>query len=172
MKNYEEKNYQAIANLLCPDSILHKHTDINSDFGEPIGEGLRSVVRITSGVISYHGSSVNIPALREMQTVISGGAVERDKKDCLVAFLKTVAPTRSMEKLNQRLGISSFEMYSDSAYISSDPANPTVFRSDQTITLPAGERLLDINSWREMTLPMNITCRVTTQASGHLEKNR
>lgn len=158
--------------MLCPASILRDHPDIEADFGEPLGKGLRSLVRIANGVISYHECSVNLPAIKEIQTVIYGGSVERDTEKGLIAYLKTIAPTKSLERLNQRLGISAFEMQSGSMYLSSDPANPTVFRGAQTVTLPAGERLLDINSWREVTLPMNITCRVSTQASGHLQNNR
>ena len=164
--------YQSISSLLSPISILRDHQEIEADLGNPIGDGLRSVVRITNGIISYHGSSVNIPALREMQIGISSGAVERDENNHLVAYLTTVAPTRSMQNLNQRLGLTSFEMYSQDSYISSAPFVPTVFRGDQTITLPAGESLLDINSWQEVQLPINITCRVLTEASGHLENNR
>lgn len=167
-----EDNYQMISNLLSPISILRDHPNIECDIGTPIGEGLRSVVRITNGVISYHGNSMNLPILREMQTSISGGAVERDEEGRLVAFLTTVAPTRSMQNLNQRLGLTSFEMYCNDPCISSDPSAPTVFRGDQTITLPAGERLLDMNSWQEVTIPMNITCSVITEASGHLEHGR
>lgn len=167
-----EGNFPIISNLLSPKSILRDHPEIEHDIGDPIGEGLRSVVRITNGVISYHGNSINLPALKEMQTGISGGALERDEDGRLIAFLNTVAPTRSMQNLNQKLGLTSFEMCCNDSFISSDPLAPTVFRGNQTITLPAGERLLDINSWQEVTIPMNITCRVTTEASGHLEENR
>lgn len=141
---------QVIENLLSPHSILHDHPVIEKDIGVPIGPGLRSVVRITNGVISYSGNSINLPALTELQTGISGGAVERNEDGQMVVFLNTVAPTRSMQLLNQRLGLTSFEMVSDDKCISNDSQNPTVFIGDQTVVLPAGERLLDINSWREI----------------------
>ncbi len=171
--SYEEleNNYRTIADLLSPDSILRDYPNIEPDFGNPIGEGLRSVVRIANGVFCYDRSSVNMPALFELQTSISGGAIERDENGRLVAFLSTIAPTRSVQKLNQRLGLTSFEMYSNDCYISSDSQAPTVFHRDEAVTFPAGETLLDFNSWQEVTLPMNITCRVTTKAFGHLEKN-
>lgn len=167
-----ENKYKIIESLLSPSSILNNNPKANLDIGTPIGKGLRSVVRITNGVISYHGNSLNIPALREMQTTISGGAVERDEKGSLVAFLNTIAPTRSMQNLNKKLGLSSFEMFSNDIRISSDTSKPTIFRSEQTITIPAGEKLLDINSWEEITLPINMICKVISQASGHLEDNK
>lgn len=172
--SYDELNtyYQKLENLLSPNSILRDHPEVELDMGEPLGQGLRSVVRITNGIISYHQNTANIPALKEMQTSISHGAVERDEHDHLIAYLVTIAPTRSMQELNVRLGLTSFEMYSQDKYISNDPTTPTVFRSDETITLPAGERLLDINTWREVQLPCNMTCRVLTEASGHLENNQ
>ncbi|MCP3940157.1 MAG: type I restriction enzyme HsdR N-terminal domain-containing protein [Desulfobacteraceae bacterium] len=167
---FEEK-YHMISNLLSPESILHNNPDIKPDLGVPIGEGLRSVVRVTNGVISYHGSSVHIPALKEMIISISGGAIERDEEGHLVAFLNTVAPTRSMQNLNQRLGLTSFEMYCNEGNISNNPSAPTVFRGNQIITLSAGEQLLDINSWQQVTLPTNVTCKVITEASGYLKQN-
>ncbi|MEJ2436835.1 MAG: type I restriction enzyme HsdR N-terminal domain-containing protein [Sulfurovaceae bacterium] len=167
-----EDKYRIIANLLSPNSIIRDHPNIEIDIGHPIGNGLRSVARVTHGIISYCENSIKIPALEEMQISISGGAVERDEKNRLVAFLNTIAPTTSMQNLNERLGLASFEIYSNDDSISSNPSSPTVFSSNQTIILPAGERLLDINSWQEVTIPRNITCEVTTKASGYLEKNR
>lgn len=167
-----QDKYQIIENLLSPHSILRDHPILERDIGLPIGQGLRSVVRITNGVISYSGNSVNLPALRELQTGISGGAVERNENGQMVAFLNTVAPTRSMQLLNQRLGLTSFEMVSEDKCISNDSKKPTVFIGGQTVVLPAGERLLDINSWQEVVIPTNIVCRVQTQASGYLEANR
>lgn len=172
--NYEDfdSKYRSIESLLAPESILRDNPSIEPEIGEPIGEGLRSIVRVTNGLISYHGSSVNIPALREMQISVSSGALERDEEGRLVAFLTTVAPTRSMQNLNQRLGLSSFEMFSPDSRISSNADEPTTFRGEQIITLPAGERLLDINTWREVAIPMNMTCRVIFAATGHLEGHR
>lgn len=167
-----ENKYKILEGLLSPASILRDHPSIELDLREPIGNGLRSVVRITNGLISYFGSSVNIPAINEMNTSISDGAVERDENGQLVAYLNTVAPTRSMQNLNQRLGLTSFEMYSDDSFISNDPASPTIFKSEQSITLPVGERILDINSWKQITIPHNIKCNVITQARGHLENNK
>jgi len=167
-----EQKFQIVENLLSPSSILSNNPEIKIDLGSPIGKGLRSVVRITNGVISYHSNSLNLPALREMQTTISSGAVERDEEGRLVAFLNTIAPTRSLQNLNQKLGLTSFEMYSDDVCISNDPLIPTVFRSEQTVTIPAGEKLLDLNSWQEISLPMNMVCKVSTQASGHLKENK
>jgi Type I restriction enzyme R protein N terminus (HSDR_N) len=167
-----QEKHQIIDNLLSPNSILRDHPTVVRDVGAPIGKGLRSVVRITNGVISYSGNSVNLPALTELQTGISGGAVERNENGEMIAYLTTVAPTRSMQLLNQRLGLTSFEMISKDKYISNDSKNPTVFIGDQTVVLPAGERLLDINSWQEVVIPTNIVCKVKTQASGYLEGNR
>lgn len=167
----EDKFYQ-ITNLLSPASILRDNPVIALDTREPIGEGLRSVVRITNGIISYHHSSVNIPALREMQTCISGGSVERDENGVLIAYLDTVAPTRSLQNLNQRLGLTSFEMFSTDKFISSSVNQKTTFKYNKNIILPQGEKILDINSWREIQLPHNISCDITSEATGHLDKNK
>lgn len=167
-----ENNYKMLEGLLSPISILRDNPNIEPDLGEPIANGLRSVVRITNGLISYFDSSINIPAINEMNIAISEGAVERDEDGRLVAYLNTIALTRSMQNLNQKLGLSAFEMYSDDSFLSSDPTSPTIFKSKQSIIIPVGEQILDINSWKQITFPYNIHCNVTTQASGHLENNK
>lgn len=166
-----EKNKLVLMNVLSPNAILRDHPRLEGYTGEPIGIGLRSVARVTNGVIIYLESTTNIPALTEMQITISGGAFERDENDQLVGFIETVAPIKSIQNLNQRLGLTSFEMYSSSSSISSNPYSPTIFYSDRTIIFPAGEQLLDINSWQEVTISENIICRITSEAIGHLENN-
>ena len=76
--------------------------------------------------------------------------------------------TRALQKLNERLGLASFEMVSNDTQISSDENNPTVFTGQQSVLLPAGEVIFDINSWQEVQLPMNISCNVVTKAEGYL----
>lgn len=171
--SYNDLNQQfsKIENILSPESIIRDHPKVELETGEPLGKGLRSIVRITNGVISYNQNTANIPALNEMQMSISHGAVERDENGNMVAYLETIAPTRSMQEFNARMGLTSFEMYSSDKHISNDQSSPTIFKSDDTIKLPAGEKMLDINTWKEVQIPFNITCRVLTEASGHLEEN-
>jgi hypothetical protein len=129
---------------LGPGAIVRDHPKIEIDIGIPLGPGLRSVVRISNGLIRYQQNSLNNRVLNEMQIGITKGAVERDENGRMVAYLKTHGPSQSLQELNKRLGLSSFEMTSNHDKMSTNSQSPTTFMYDQTVILPAGETLLDL----------------------------
>ncbi len=167
---YEElsTNLSRVKNLLGPEAILRDNPSIIPDTGEPLGTGLRSVARITGGFIKYESNSVGLAALNELQVAISEGAVERNETGKMVAFLKTLSPIRSFQELNDRLGLSSFEMVSESGVLSVDRQLPTRFSYDNTIIFPKGERLLNLLTWENVVLPFNLSCHVQAEAMGIL----
>jgi len=164
--------YQRIKNLLSPAAILRDHPEHGVDIGPPLGPGLRSVARITSGLMRYESNSLNHPALNEVQMGIADGALERDERGRLVAYLRTTVPTKSLQELNERLGFSAFEMTSEDSTLSTDPAHPSVFVYDHAVILPAGEEILDLSTWRRFRLPINIRTHVLQRASGVLKDRR
>lgn len=161
-----EPDFQILWNLLSPEALLRDFPDVQIDVGLPIAPGLRSIARITNGVIRYESNSAGSVVLNELQTGVREGAVERDSSGGLVAFLKTAGPSRSLQELNERLGLSAFEMTSTDSQLSTDPAHPTLFKYVHRIILPAGEKILDLNTWRHIQLPQNISCDVHTEATG------
>lgn len=161
-----------ITNLLSPDAIIRDHPGIAPDIGIPLGPGLRSVVRITNGLIKYDKNSLNNRILNELQTGITEGAVERDENGRMIAFLKTHGPSQSLQELNERLGLASFEMISNDKQISTNRESPTTFVYNHTVVFPAGEELLDLNTWSVVKLPANISCHVVSEAQGVLEGNK
>jgi len=173
--NYDQLNdqsyYQQIENILSPASVLRDHPQCEIDTGRPLGTGLRSFARITNGLVRYERNSLGIPVLNELQTSIAEGAVERDEEGRLVAFVKTIGPSRSLQELNERLGLTSFEMISADAVLSSNSDQPTIFDYYHTVKFPAGEELLDLSTWRHITLPSNLTCEVAAKAAGFLSDN-
>lgn len=167
---YEELNrsFQVVENLLSPASLLRDHPDQELDFGRPIGPGLRSIVRITGGHITYIENSLNLPQLRGLTVTITTGAVERSETGQLIAFLRTQSPFVSFQKLNERLGLSHFEVVSEDDVVSTDPTRPTEFSSVQEVIIPAGEKILDLQTWQEVQLTGNLPCRTYTLAKGIL----
>lgn len=161
-----------IKNILSPEAILRDHPAITPDFGEPLAPGLRSVVRIANGLIKYEKNTLGLPVFNELQTGIAGGAIERDEKRRMVACIRTTGPSRSLQELNERLGLSIFEMISDDSTISTDPEKPSLFIYENTVILPSGEELLDLNTWKKVTLTNNISCHTVTKARGFLEGNK
>jgi hypothetical protein len=159
-------------NLLSPQAVLRDHPRQLIDLRPPIGPGLRSIVRVTGGYISYHKSTLPIPALNELQVSIMSGAIERDSENRMIAFLESRGPTRSIQEFVERLGLSKFEMLSIDGSISTDTKKPTKFTYTKSVTFPAGEELLDVNTWKMVVLPIDMHVNVTATASGIIEANK
>jgi len=167
-----DAEFQVLANLLSPEAIERDFAGIEVDVGVPIAPGLRSVARITNGVMNYERNSLNFRPLNELQVAITFGAMERNEDGKIVAFVKTSGPTRSLQELNERLGLAQFEMVSDDTQLSVSPDSPTVLRYANTITIPAGEEVLDISTWRKLKLSKNITCDISSAAAGYYKLGR
>jgi hypothetical protein len=166
--NYEDfdARWQLIENLLGPIALRRDYPNVELDVGLPIAPGLRSVARITNGVIRYEKSSIALPVLTELQHSIRDGAVERDDGGRLVAFLRTAGPSRSLQALNERLGLDAFEMVCADKQLSIDSAAPSRFVYEKVVTIPAGEKMLDLSTWKEVQLPMTMTCKIRAEAHG------
>lgn len=167
-----EHKLQVLKNILSPEAILRDHPEVIPDLGKPLGPGLRSFVRITNGLIKYEDNSLGLRVIRELQTGIAEGAIERDEEGRMVAFVRTTGPSRSLQELNERLGLSTFEMVSYDSTISADQENPTIFIYNNTVIFPAGETLLDLNTWKSIILPVNISCHVVAEAHGFLDGHK
>jgi hypothetical protein len=167
-----EQDFGKIANLLGPDALIRDFPQRAVDTSPPIGPGLRSVVRITNGLIRYEHNSLGLAVLNELQTVIADGAVERDERGHLIAYLRTLTPLRSLQELNERLGLASFEMTSPDTELSINPSRPTRFVYENTLILPAGEQVLNIVTWQPMVLTRNLRCDVIAHADGVLARRR
>lgn len=158
----------AIENLLSPPSVLRDHPLQQVDVGLPIGPGLRSIVRITNGSISFDSNSMNLRPLIGMLMSITDGSVERNELGKLEAHLSAVVPFQALQTLNEKFGLHQMHLLSTSDVVSTDPAKPTVFESIRHVTLPKGEVCLDMMTWRQVALPVNVTSIVHTMARGAL----
>ena len=170
---YEDFNdsFYSIESLLSPDSILKNHPDIIPDFGQPIGPGLRSLVRITSGRVVFQTSIPDLPIFKGYTIFIINGAVQRQMSGGLVAFLDTLSPYESLQMLNERLGIARFEITSNDSVLSTNKCQPTVFQSERTVFFAKGEILPNFITGDNMQLPSNLTCKVKTLAEGIIKGN-
>ncbi len=166
-----EKCLPTIENILSPDAIYRDHPEQNIDTEIPIGPGLRSVVRITSGSILYTDNSENLVPLIGLTMSITEGAVERNEDGTLNAYIETQVPFQSLQKLNEKLGLHSLCLTSESTSVSDNPEQPTEFKSITQHMLPQGETVLDLTTWSETVIPINIEVITETRATGHLEGN-
>lgn len=163
-----EDDFGRLDALLSPAALVRDFPVREIDSRPPLGPGLRSVVRITHGSIRYDNNNLRHEALNQLQIAIQYGAVERDENEHLVAYLETLAPLHSFQELNEKLGLTSFEMTSADSVLSTDPQKPTRFMNSQTIVLPAGVPMLDIITWRKVSLPVNLECETQAAADGVL----
>jgi len=157
-----------IRNILGPDSLLRDFPEQIPDTGEPIGPGLRSVARITNGKIVYNSNTLNFAPLKGLTLGISEGSIERKEDGCLIAYLKTVSSHQWFQDYNEKHGLDSFEVISTDKALSTNKSSPTILVDERTIILPAGEEMLDMNTWAYYKLESNLTCTIKTTASGFL----
>jgi hypothetical protein len=167
-----EDRFQLLTNLLSPDALARDFPSLEIDIRPPLAPGLRSLARITNGIIRYERNSLGLPLLNELQVAITDGAVERNETGKLIVFLRTTVLIRSLQQFNERLGFAQFEMASEDSKLSTDPNAPTVFSYENTIILPAGEEILNLATWQPMTLPTNITCDIKAEAKGVYSERR
>lgn len=169
--NYEEleSSLATIKNILSPDSILRDHIEHVIDKGVPIGPGLRSIVRITNGSIIYKNNTLNFQPLIGLTMSITEGSIERNEFGKLEAYIETEVPFQALQRLNEKLGLHFMHLFSDSNSVSVDIGKPTVFTSSTNHILPQGEKALNLATWQEVPLPMNIQVQTQTTASGHLK---
>jgi len=162
------ESFAKIADVLSPVAIQRDFPEQAMSSAHPIGPGLRAFARIASGMIRYHKSTLNLPILSQMQVAIVDGAVERDENNHLVAYMRTQAPLRSFQELNERLGLDVFEMLSQDSEVSVDPCRPTEFVYKDTIVFPEGAEILDVTTWQNVRFPTAVRCEVTARAFGFL----
>lgn len=169
--NYENLDEQlhAIANLVSPESLLRDYPDYQVDVGKPLMPGSRSFAKIIKGSIVYDQNTWNLPNLIGMTVAITGGSVERNEDGGIIAYLETLSPFESYQKLHERLGQDKIEVFCKDEVISLDPDNPSVFTEESSVEIPAGERILDMLTWKEVVLPSTIRITSITTAKGYYD---
>jgi hypothetical protein len=168
---YEDmyKALSTVHNILSPEAILRDYPACAIDNGEPIGPGLRSIVRVTNGSITFRKNTLGFQPLIGLTMAITEGSLERNKEGRLEAYIETMVPFQSLQKLNERLGLHSLRLKSDDLSLSIDPAYPSRFASTTSHILPKGETGLDLMTWQEVAFPMNMNVETQTIAAGYLE---
>jgi hypothetical protein len=163
---------QRLDNVIGPQAILRDHPSVRPDSGVPIGPGLRSVVRIVSGFVEFSDCDPPVPLLAELTLSISDGAIERDEAGHLIAYMHGRTPFRSVNQLNERLGLNRLELVSEEPTLSTRAESPTIFRLQTEVTLPAGATFPNLLGAGDLILQRNLSCNSVTVAAGVLVGNR
>jgi hypothetical protein len=167
---YQEFNekFDTLKNLLSPAAISRNWPTLKVDVGKPLGPGLRSIAQITGGFIQFTSNSLNLPYLNGVTNTITDGAIERNETGQLTAFIQLRSPLAQIQRLNERLGLTRYELISNDSIISIDPNTPTAFSLLIKTYLSSGERIFNLSTWNEITLPFNIVFNIETSARGRL----
>ena len=166
---YFSTSFDKLQNILSPAALERDFPAVTPDYGKPLADGLRSVVRLTSGHITYHSNSLGLKPLQGLTVYIVGGAAERDQDGTIVVNIRTLSPHQSFQDLSGKLGLNEFELFTSDSTFSSKKEVPTQLVGRHTILFPQGEELLNLETWNKMRLPITLTCSITTTANGYLE---
>ena len=160
-----DTRFAEVAAFLAPDAIARRHPNLLLSAGKPLAPGRGSFVRVASGSISYHSSSIDVPLLSQMQVSILDGTISRDNTGRIQAVLRTSGPFRELQAEIERLGLSVQSYETDDEYLSLVPGKPTVFVFESDRPMPAG---LDPVTFKPVQLVNPPRVVVRAQAIGHL----
>ncbi len=155
-----------VAELLAPSRVLADWPEIAAPTGEPLGFGLRSIMRIVSG--NFHYNPSNLPGsqvLTELQYWITDGMVQRQDDGSILAEVRIPTGLRSLSVVIRQLGLEWQTFVTRDSVLSRDPARPTVLETSQEFELPAGTPL----PFGQGRLPASVQVRNHTIAKGWLE---
>lgn len=167
-----KSNFQILSNILSPESLKRDYPDFVLDTGKPIAPGFRSFVKIISGKINYSENSLGHAPLKGMNIFVSEGAVQREERGGMVAYLNTESPFQQMQELNKMLGMESFEIFTNDEVISDSPTKPTVFSCEIKYVIPRGTRLYDFTTGRHNISSIDLNVNTRTEARGFLSGNK
>lgn len=159
----------AIRNTLGPDGMLQAFPDVQIDEGEPLGPGLRSTARISSGRLKTKTMSPRVAPVDLMTTsVVDGVATRRPGGGIAVTYRTEVAVT-PLQAFNEQIGLNLVELTSAEEFLSTNQLHPSVFHGSLSFLVPKGTSVLDINTWDQSEAPVDIRGEVEIEATGHLD---
>lgn len=150
-------SYHAIENTVGPAALLRRFPAETIDFGQPLGIGFPSTLQVRGGYwIHDHGPNEMRRLLGVSQTVV-GGVIQRYEDGRIGALIMIRASHETIQKLLTQLGLDRFECISGSTSLPTDPTQPMSFVCEQSATFPAGTKMLDMESMKEIESPLDIT---------------
>ena len=171
---YEElaERFADLLNVLGPEAVERDFPDAGELTSPPLGPGLRSTARVLSGVMEYKRSTMpGTDSVLQLRMFIVNGFVQRNDAGKIVAFLETESSIRDHQQLSEQLGLHAFELLCEQPSLSIDPDRPSHFACTLTATFPPNTEMLDINTWKKVSVPFAIRFTTEVSAAGVLEGN-
>lgn len=138
--------------------------------GQPIGPRLQARARIYKGEIQYTKSSVPMQALLEMAIPVDRGEIVRNEQGHLEATIWMKHPMQSMREMSEKLGLDgSVRLVSQSAVLSTESTQPTVFEGSRLIVMPKGIEIPSLQIIGQKTImPITVIAASRMRVSGYL----
>ena len=162
-------------NIVGPDAIRKLAGLVRADPGKPLGRGLASRPDIVGGLITYEEHASNTPLVpREMieglRLPVVGGRVERSDDGRIHAFVEVAQAAAMFRGLSDTIGaVDDYDFYSADEYVSTDPAQPTIFQNLYEKRTEPG-RIAKLAGFPAVPLPFGFDLKAYTQAVGYVEE--
>lgn len=157
-----------LSGLLAPDNLRMRFAQDAGPALPSIGLGLLSFAQIVGGETVIERSIPESPVFRGFMSAVRGGSIQRDDSGGLLAYLDTLVSHEALQRTNEKLGVARFEIRTADQFLSADATQPTTFEGVTDVVLPKGERILNLATWQEEQIPIELQCRVLTRGSGSL----
>lgn len=171
--SYEETDEKILAlfNLVSPQALRKRAGLVVPDRGKPLGAGLASRMEMIGGDIVYEDHRGSHPLFATagvdgLSLPVTGGTVERDEEGKIKARVRVASAMPIARELQEALrGDDSYDFFSVSEFVSTDPENPTLFSNFIESTVPAGTPV-NIPGMGKVPLPFQLYFNALTEAVG------
>lgn len=177
--NETDSRWIEISNVLNPTAIKRLSSLILPVPGKPLAGGLRPVIEIVGGHVTYTEHVSDLPAIQERLTVmrglrstVVGERVQRNQEGIIEIRLRLAGAFTHMDELNRAAGIDVYTFSTADEFISDDPSRPTIFQGIVQGRIPIGTKVMPPFAPTETIIPFATNMTAFTQATGFVEGGR
>ncbi|MBI4490515.1 MAG: hypothetical protein HY694_15640 [Deltaproteobacteria bacterium] len=127
------------------------------------------ILPIDPGVDGFDISSdPRFRAIDGLTWTIANGGVFRDENGLIAYTVNTCAPLVELQELDEKLGLQSMRLDSESRYVSANSSTPNILQGRRSVHFPRGMSI-PIMGTTQQRMPDNVDCNVSTTARSWLD---
>ena len=157
-------NEKDIYEMPVPEFIYHISAWIEKK-RNPLGPGLGAAATIVRGKYQHTATTLPDSSLLNLNLSIVGGEIYRNIKGKLCGDMVMQSPLADIQKLIEKSGGDREHFESEASELSTDEANPTIFKAISQLTYRRGDLILGVE------LDRDITYTITTILRGYLKNS-
>lgn len=135
---------------------------------QSLGHGLPASVALSNGRMTITEITPDIPELVGLEIELTTGWCRKTDEGHLLAYLESLAGNPKLQKMNEQLQLSKFHLLSPDAELSSVANSPNEFNYSRSHTFPKGYEAYNIQTDRNITLPMDAAVKTRARALGYM----